>query len=104
MTIFSCIPSRWIPAADLKTIGQMYPYGTLGYRDLCRETKVFLAEKFAQANDAQVIAISGHNGRGRQWGIILLQYANESDWHLVGQFGHGLRLPFTNWYLDWSYF
>lgn len=89
----------------LHTIGQMYPYGTFGYKEMGVLTHIFLQRGDINLPDnARVIAISQHNCRGRQWGIVLIQRTETSDWQLVGQFGHGISIPFTRWYISWRYF
>ncbi len=103
MPISRCKSPRSIPADDLHIIGEMYPYNSLSYTDLGEETRAFLVD-IAAPKDSCVAAISAHNGLGRQWGIVLLRQPNKPDWQLVGQFGHGVRIPYTTRCIDWSYF
>lgn len=105
MTIVKCDPPRCVPAGDLETIGKLYPYDIWYYRDLNAEARAFLTREFSTLpHDTEVIGISNHNGCGFQWGIILLRRPREENWGLVAQFGHGVRIPFTHWTMDWQRF
>ena len=83
--------SKSISSNQLETIGKMYPFGTIQYRELRQPTLEFLQSTFPDApEETEVIAISQHDGYGHQWGIILLQMPEEVDWQLVAHFGHNL--------------
>ena len=81
--------SHRISPSQLEVIGKMYPYDILCYNDLRPHLVSFLADAFPDADgETKIIDISEHNGRGRQWGIVLLQFPGRDDWELVGHFGH----------------
>ena len=91
MSIYEqCSPSVVVDSDQLRAIGEMYPYDTLGYRDVGAMTRAFLENQCADfPPDTLVVTISQHNGRGYQWGVVLLQYPFwKAEWHLFGQFGH----------------
>jgi hypothetical protein len=81
--------SHTISSAQLEVIGMMYPYSICYYGDLRPKLIWFLITTFPTIDrDTKIIELSEHNGRGRQWGIVLLQRPGEITWELVGQFGH----------------
>lgn len=76
---------------QLQIINRMYPYGVQYYGDLRKETQEFLRREFPNLpEETRIFASTEHNGRGRQWGVILLCKPGESVWQLVGHFGHRL--------------
>ena len=74
----------------LKATSLMYPYDLWQYKDLAAAAKPFLAENFSVWKPyMEVVAITNHNGWGRQWGIIVLHYPySGTEWLVVAQFGH----------------
>jgi hypothetical protein len=85
---------------QLEVICKMYPYGSLDHRDIRAESVSFLASEFPNVpGDTELIAVRQHNGRGYQWGIMLLHLPGDSLWTLVGEFGHG-SIPYKSWYVQ----
>ncbi|HEY4489397.1 MAG TPA: hypothetical protein VJA87_02855 [Candidatus Paceibacterota bacterium] len=88
--------SHCILPLQLDVIEKMYPYEIIYYGDLRSKLMTFLADEFADADgDTEIINLSQHNGRGRQWGIILLRFPGEDDWELAAQFGHHIWQRFS---------
>lgn len=93
-----------IASEDISVIDRMYPYTIVDYNSLRPLLMQFLREHFdGLSPKAQVLAISQHNGRGKQWGVVVLQRPEDDGWEIVGRFGmpaHAWhRIPPKDYYM-----
>jgi hypothetical protein len=88
---------------DLPLIHRMYPYSTMQYRRLELPTLKFLLEHLPHLPaHARIFATSEHNGRGKQWGVVLVRLP-DAPWRLVGHFGHSIFDGLTDIQRDVTY-
>jgi hypothetical protein len=84
-----CKPQIQVAAADVQHLPKLYPYGVWYYKDLDEQARAFITDKLTTyVGSMEVVGVSAHNGKGKQWGLILLRYPGTEGWSIAAQFGH----------------